>query len=71
MDPLSSYNNNVPYAVKRFQDIVEERYFISKQLHTSYIDVGNITPIEREHLLKFIERDMKRENEMIEQSMHK
>lgn len=53
-----------PYAPVRFEQIVEERYQISKHINTSYRDLDNVTPLERKYLLKFIERDLIRENEL-------
>ena len=42
------------YGPQRFKDIVKERYIISSCCNTSYLDIGNITPLEREYLLSFI-----------------
>ena len=60
-----------PYAPVRIAQLVEERYQISKHLHTSYNDVGNITPLEREYLLKYIARDIQQENEMLQKAREK
>lgn len=60
-----------PYAPKRLAEIVEERYQISKHLHTSYTDVGDMTPLERDYILKFIARDIEQQNEMIRKSQEK
>jgi hypothetical protein len=53
-----------PYGPVRFEQIVEECYTISKQIHTSYIDLLKITPAERTHLIQLIKRDLERENEI-------
>ena len=53
------------YAPVRFQQIVEERYQISKHIHTSYTELANITPTERQYLLHFIKRDIEHDNEII------
>lgn len=53
-----------PYAPYRYKEIVEERYQISKHIHTSYADLGEITPLERKYLLEFIKRDIERENQI-------
>lgn len=60
-----------PYAPVRFEQIVEERYQISKHIHTSYKDLDNVTPLERKYLLQFIERDLVRENELRQQQAQK
>ena len=57
------------YAPVRFQQIVEERYQISKHIHTSYGELGNITPTERQYLLHFIKRDIEHDNELIAKKM--
>lgn len=43
-----------PYAPFRYEAIVKEQYLISKMIHTSVNDLDNITPKERDLLLKFI-----------------
>ena len=49
-------------------DLVKERYYIAKFLHTSYLDLDEITPIERRMLLKFLNQDMEAENAKIEKA---
>jgi hypothetical protein len=56
-----------PYGPVRFEQIVEECYVISSRIHTSYTDLVKISPLERTYLLKFIKRDLERENELREQ----
>ena len=53
-----------PYAPVRYAEIVEERYLISKFIHTSYGDLAHVTPLERKYLLEYIKRDIERENEV-------
>ena len=52
-----------PYGPERFDTLIEERYIIAKFTHTSYLDVGKITPREREKLIDLIVDDLKREQE--------
>lgn len=59
--------NGKPYGPFRFKEIVKERYLISKNMNTSYNEVGKITPIERSYLIEFIADEVKRSNEIIEQ----
>lgn len=59
--------NGKPYGPFRFKEIVRERYLISKNMNTSYNEVGKITPIERSYLIEFIADEVKRSNEIIEQ----
>jgi len=63
LDPLLT-SDGKPYGPVRYEQIVEERYLISKHIHTSYFDLGKITPIERKYILKFIRRDLEHENEV-------
>jgi hypothetical protein len=65
LDPLWTSDGR-PYGPVRFEQIVEECYMISKQIHTSYTDLTKITPLERTYLLQFIKRDLERENELRE-----
>ena len=58
-----------PWGPERYKAIVKERYLISKNLNTSYNDIGNITPIEREYLLSFIDEDLKRTKDMLNKQM--
>ena len=57
--------NGKPYAPERFQEIIEERYQISKRIHTSYNELGEVTPREREMLLKLIARDIVHDNDVM------
>lgn len=60
-----------PYGPIRYQQIVEERYQISKHTHTSYKDLDDITPLERRYLLEFIKTDLEREKEIRDKLKHK
>lgn len=70
MDPQLT-SDGKPYAPVRYAEIVEERYLISKFIHTSYGDIGNITPLERQYLLQYIKRDIERENEIKRKAQEK
>jgi len=56
-----------PYGPYRFKEIVRERYLISKNINTSYNDVGQITPRERGYIIEFIADEIKRSKDLIEQ----
>lgn len=49
-----------PYGPHRYKEIVKECFIISKNCNTSYTDLMNITPHEKDYLLEFIkeERDI-------------
>ena len=63
MDPLLTFDGK-PYGPVRYEQLVEERYQISKHIHTSYLDIGKITPTERKYLLEFIRQDLQRESDL-------
>jgi hypothetical protein len=50
------------------EKITKEKYMISKKIHTSFLDLDEITPIERKMILKFIIEDLKEQNEAIEKA---
>ena len=50
------------------QNIISEKYQISKRLHTSFVELDEITPFERKALLKLIIDDLEEQRRIIEQS---
>lgn len=48
-----------PYGPVRFKEIVKECFIISKNCATSYTDLMNITPIEKNYMLEFIAEELK------------
>ena len=53
LDPKLT-NDGKPYGPIRYKAIVQECYIIAKNANTSYTDLMNITPIEKQYLLEFI-----------------
>ena len=51
------------------EELIEERYYISKYTHTSYVDVDNITPFERKVLIKLVSDDIAARNKAHEDAM--
>lgn len=70
LDP-SLTKDGKPYGPIRYDEIIHECYLISKHIHTSYNDLLDITPTEREALLRHITEDIKRQNEAIEAAKKK
>ncbi len=66
MDPLLTIDGR-PYGPTRYKEIVKERYLVAKHCNTSYVDVGEMTPAERQYLIEFITEDAKKAKEHIEQ----
>ena len=50
------------------KNLTKEKYVISKKLHTSYLDLDEITPIERKMILKFITEDLQEQSEAMERA---
>lgn len=74
MDPQKAKNGK-PYGPVRYEELVRERYLISKTINTSYVETGKLTPIERNYILKYMidEANKQREQwkEMTEKSNRK
>ena len=51
------------------ENLIEERFYITKYTHTSYSDVDNITPFERKVLIKLISDDIAAKNKAHEEAM--
>lgn len=67
--PLTSDGKN--YAQERFREIVKERYLISKNCNTSYSDLADVTPLERNYLLELIIDELQKKKKMIEEQRAK
>ena len=59
------------YAPERVNQIVRERYEISKRINTSYADTGKISVKERMLLLQFIKEDIEHDNEVMQEARNK
>lgn len=57
-----------PYKPWKFNEIIRERYFISKNINTSYNDIGKISPRERDSLVHMILDEIKQTKEQIKQA---
>lgn len=66
MDPQLTKDGK-PYGPVRFKEIVRERYLISKNINTSYNDVGQITPRERGYLIEFMIDEIKKSKQLVEE----
>ena len=67
LDPQFTKDGD-PYGPERFKQITKERYYITKYTNTSYLDVGKITPTERDLLMSFIKEDLEKTKESLEKS---
>lgn len=62
MDPQKTRDGK-PYGPIRYEELVKERYIISKIINTSYDDTGKLTPIERKYILNYIIEEFNKEKE--------
>lgn len=51
-----------------YENLIKERYIISKHTNTSYADTGDISPKERHALINLIIKDLQTQKEMIDNS---
>lgn len=56
LDPQTDEQGN-PWGPTKYRELVKERYYIAKQGHLSYEEVGKLTPTEREMIKQFILED--------------
>ena len=47
----------VLYAPRRYKELVRDCYILSRNLHTSYLDTKELTPLERNYLLQLINQE--------------
>lgn len=66
MDPQLTKDGK-PYGPVRYKEIVRERYLISKNINTSYNDIGQITPRERGYLIEFMIDEIKKSKQLVEE----
>lgn len=52
-------------------NLIQEKYQISKRLHTSFTELDNITAVERKALLKLIIKDLEEQKRIIEAARQK
>ena len=52
-------------------NIIQEKYQISKRIHTSFTELDNITVVERRALIKLILKDLEEQRRVIEAAKNK
>lgn len=65
LDPQTMSNGN-PYGPVRFRQIIKECYLIAKNCNTSYTDLLNITPMEKNELINLIIEENKKSEEAMQ-----
>ncbi len=61
----------LPFGVVRFEEIIQECYIISKNIHTSYTDLLDITPREKNMMLELLNNEAKRQQELYDKQKAK
>ena len=51
---IKTEDGEMPYGVYRYQEIIDESYIISKVIHTSYVDILDISIRERDRMIELI-----------------
>jgi len=73
LDLLYDKNTKTPdgqlFCPQLFKKLVNDCYLISKFIHTSYTDVLNITPMEKNTIIEFIKQDNDMENKRLQESI--
>ena len=64
-DPVLT-SDGKPFSQERYRQLVKERYIISKHTNTSYLDSGQLCPIERTLLTKYILEELEAQKKIIE-----
>ena len=62
MDPPLTSDGR-PYAPERVNELIKQAYLISRQIHTSYNDILEMSPMERETMLRIISEEVKLQND--------
>lgn len=70
LDPLLT-SDGKPYGPERFKQLVKEKYIISKNTNTSFVDVGKIIPAERDLIISFIIEDLEMNKRAIENAQQR
>lgn len=55
---------------KLMQELVKEKYYITKYAHTSYLDLDEVTYFERNMILKFITEEKEQEQQQLQRLRH-
>ena len=60
---IKTEDGEMPYGVYRYQEIIDESYIISKVIHTSYVDILDISIRERDRIIELINEENRRNKE--------
>ena len=60
-----------PYGPVKYKELVRECYIISRNINTSYTDLMDVTPLERQYMLEFIKEESDSLKKTIEENKQK
>lgn len=60
-----------PYGPFRYKQIIREAYLITKNTNTSYMDVMDMPPQEREYMLGFLDEEARKMQELRDKAVKK
>ena len=60
-----------PFGPTEMEELLHARYYISRYTHTSYVDAGLISPMEREYILGYIKEEKEMEEKAINEARNR
>lgn len=64
-------NEDIPYGLFRYEELVKECYILSKNINTPYTELMDITLKEKNLMLDWLSEEAKRKQEEIDKYKHK
>ena len=64
MDPKLT-SDGKPWAPQKFKQLVKDRYAIAKHLNASYLEVGELSVVEKMYLVEIINREEQETQEQL------
>lgn len=68
---VKTKEGEVPWGVYNFNNLLEEAYYLSKTINTSYNDILDLSLTEKNWMLEILIRDNKKQEEAIEKARNK
>lgn len=68
---VKTENGEMPYGAFRFNQIIEECFYISKAINTSYLDLMEISVKEKNTMIEIINEENRKNQEEIEKIKRK
>lgn len=71
-DPRTVTSDKKPYTLALYKSLVAEAYRITRNLHTPYSDVMEMSVLERKYIIEFLDmecKEIKKKNEEMKQQL--